>query len=101
MGASKNAARLIQLASGDTLRIKGVSLPASKDSYSAIALHNANGTFNTTTYLHNGLSWNGMTFNNVGDSVVVTTPGEYYFRVSLICADASAVIATINEPLDA
>ena len=101
IGANKDAASLIHLAAGDTLRIKGVSLPASNDSYSAIALHNANGTFNTSTYLHNGLSWNGMTFNNVGDSVVVTTPGEYYFRVSLICTDASAVIATINEPLDA
>ena len=101
IGANKNAASLIHLASGDTLRIKGVSLPASNDSYSAIALHNANGTFNTSAYLHNGLSWNGMTFNNVGDSVVVTTPGEHYFRVSLICTDASAVIATINEPLDA
>ena len=101
IGANKNAASLIHLASGDTLRIKGVSLPASNDSYSAIALHNSNGTFNTSTYLHNGLSWNGMTFNNVGDSVVVTTPGEHYFRVSLICSDASAVIATINEPLDA
>lgn len=101
IGANKDAASLIHLVAGDTLRIKGVSLPASNDSYSAIALHNANGTFNTSTYLHNGLSWNGMTFNNVGDSVVVTTPGEHYFRVSLICADASAVIATINEPLDA
>ena len=101
IGANKDAASLIYLVAGDTLRIKGVSLPASNDSYSAIALHNANGTFNTSTYLHNGLSWNGMTFNNVGDSVVVTTPGEHYFRVSLICSDASAVIATINEPLDA
>lgn len=101
IGANKNAASLIHLKTGDTLRIKGVSLPASNDSYSAIALHNANGTFNTSTYLHNGLSWNGMTFNNVGDSVVVTTVGEHYFRVSLICSDASAVIATINEPLDA
>ena len=101
IGANKNASSLIHLMPNDTLRIKGVSLPASNDSYSAIALHNANGTFNTSSYLHNGLSWNGITFNNVGDSVVVTTPAEHYFRVSLICSDASAVIATINEPLDA
>lgn len=103
IGANKNAASLIHLKIGDTLRIKGVSLPASNDSYSAIALHNANGTFNTSTYLHNGLTWNGMTFNNVGDSVVVAAGQnpDYYFRISLICADASAVIATINEPLDA
>ena len=101
IGANKDAASLIHLVAGDTLRIKGVSLPASNDSYSAIALHNADGTFNTSSYLHNGLSWNGMTFNNADGGVVVTTGGEHYFRVSLICSDASAVIATINEPLDA
>ena len=100
IGANKNAASLIHLMTGDTLRIKGVSLPASNDSYSAIVLHNADGTFISPTYLHNGLTWNNMTFNNVGDSVVVTASAEVYFRVSLICSDASAVIATINEPLD-
>lgn len=101
IGANKDAASLIHLKSGDTLRIKGVSLPASKDSYSAIVLHNASGAFNVSTYLHNGLTWDNLTFNNVGDSVVVTAVAEHYFRVSLICSDASAVIATINEPLDA
>lgn len=99
IGAIEDAASLIHLAADDTLRIKGASLPASNDSYSAIALHNASGTFSTSTYLHNGLTWNGMTFNNVGDSVVVTAVAEHYFRVSLICTDASAVIATINEPI--
>ena len=99
IGANKDAASLIHLVGGDTLRIKGASLPASNDRYSAIALHNASGAFSTSTYLHNGLTWNGMTFNNAGDSVVITTPGEHYFRVSLICTDASAVIATINEEI--
>lgn len=101
IGANKDAASLIHLTPDDTLRIKGASLPASNDSYSAIALHNASGTFSTSTYLHNGLVWNGMTFNNVGDSVVVAAGhnANYYFRISLICTDASAVIATINEPI--
>lgn len=99
IGANKDAVSLIHLAAGDTLRIKGASLPASNDNYSAIALHNVSGTFITSTYLHNGLSWNNMTFNNAGDSVVVTSGGEHYFRVSLICTDALAVIATINEPI--
>ena len=99
IGANKDAASLIHLMNGDTLRIKGVSLPASNDSYSAIVLYNASGTFSNSTYLHNGLAWNGMTFNNVGDSVVITTPGEHYFRVSLICTDASAVVATVNEEI--
>lgn len=99
IGANEDAASLIHLKAGDTLRIKGASLPASNDSFSAIALHNASGTFSTSTYLHNGLTWNGMTFNNVGDSVVVTAVEERYFRVSLICTDATAVVATINEEI--
>ncbi len=100
IGANKDAASLIHLAPDDTLRIKGASLPASNDFYSAIALHNADGTFFSSTYLHNGLTWNGMTFNNAEDGVVVTAVEEHYFRVSLICADASSVVATINEPIE-
>lgn len=99
IGANEDAASLIHLVAGDTLRIKGASLPASNDSFSAIALHNASGTFSTSTYLHNGLTWNALTFNNVGDSVVVTAVEERYFRVSLICTDAAAVVATINEEI--
>lgn len=99
IGANKDAASLIHLVPGDTLRIKGVSLPASNDNYSAIAMYNASGTFNVSDYLHNGFAWNGMTFNNAGDIVTVTTHYERYIRVSLICTDASAVIATINEPI--
>lgn len=99
IGANKDAASLIHLTAGDTLRIKGVSLPASNDSYSAIAMHNASGAFATSTYLHNGLGWNNLTFNNSGNSVVITSGGDHYFRISLICTDASAVIATINEPI--
>ena len=100
IGAEKNAASLIHLAAGDTLRIKGASLPASNDSYSAIALHNASGTFSTSTYLHNGLTWNNLTFNNAGGGVTITSGGDHYFRVSLICTDASTVIATINEAIE-
>ena len=99
IGANMDASSLIHLKVGDTLRIKGASLPASNDSYSAIALHNANGTFNTSSYLHSGLTWNGMTFANSGNIVKVTATTEHYIRVSLICTDASAVIATINEEI--
>ena len=97
IGANKDAASLIHLTAGDTLRIKGVSLPASNDSYSAIALHNASGAFITSNYLHNGLTWNNLTFKNSGDNVVITCSADHYFRMSLICTNASAVIATINE----
>lgn len=99
IGANKDAASLIHLKAGDTLRIKGASLPASNDSYSAIVLYNANGTFNVSTYLHNGLTWDNLTFNNADGGVVITASAELYFRVSLICTDASAVIATINEEI--
>ena len=97
IGANKDAASLIHLTAGDTLRIKGVSLPASNDSYSAIVFYNASGTFITSTYLHNGLAWNNLTFKNSGDNVVITCSADHYFRISLICTNASAVIATINE----
>ena len=99
IGANKDAASLIHLVAGDTLRIKGVSLPASNDSYSAIAMHNASGAFATSNYLHNGLGWNNLTFNNSENGVVITSGGDHYFRISLICTDASAVIATINEEI--
>lgn len=100
IGANKDAASLIHLMNGDTLRIKGVSLPASNDNYSAIVLHNADGTFNVATYLHNDMTWNNLTFSNSGDTVVVAASTECYFRVSLICANADAVIATINEEIN-
>lgn len=100
IGANKDAASLIHLAAGDTLRIKGASLPASNDSYSAVALHNADGTFISPTYLYDGFTWNNLTFNNADGGVVVTASVEHYFRVSLICADASSVVATINEPIE-
>lgn len=99
IGANKDAASLIHLVAGDTLRIKGCSLPDADDYYSAIVLYSASGAFTSATRLHNGLKWNGMTFANSGNIVTVTTTTEYYIRVSLICADAPAVIATINEPI--
>ena len=99
IGANKDAASLIHLAAGDTLRIKGARLPTANDNYSAIAMHTADGTFSTATYLHAGLTWNALTFVNDGDTVTVTATAEHYFRVSLICTDASAVVATINEPI--
>ena len=99
IGANMDASSLIHLERGDTLRIKGASLPASNDSYSAIVLYNANGTFNVSNYLHNGLTWNNLTFNNADGGVTITSGAVHYFRVSLICTDASAVVATINEEI--
>lgn len=100
IGANEDAASLIHLVAGDTLRIKGVSLPASNDNYSAIVMHNASGAFATSTYMHNGLTWNNLTFNNANDGVIITSGDECYFRVSLICTDASTVVATVNEEIE-
>lgn len=99
IGANNDAASLIHLTDGDTLRIKGASLPAENDNRSAIARYTSDGTFINAAFLRNGLRWNNLTFNNSGDNVVITCSGDRYFRIALICTDASAVIATINEEI--
>lgn len=102
IGANKDAGSLIRLSAGDKLRIKGAKLPSTNDNYSAIVRHSADGAFLSSTYLHDGLEWNGMTFANSGDMVIVTvkaTSENHNIRVSLICTDAAAVVATINEEI--
>ena len=99
IGANMDAASLIHLKAGDTLRIKGMSLPTANDWKSAAAEYSATATLVSTNYIHNGLTWNSLNFTSDGDIVTITAPGEHYIRVSLICTDASAVIATINEPI--
>ena len=99
IGANMDAASLIHLKTGDTLRIKGASLPAANDWKSAAAEYSATATLVSTSYIYNGHTWNSLNFTSDGDIVTVTAPGEHYIRLSLICTDASAVIATINEPI--
>ena len=101
IGANMDASSLIHLKAGDTLRIKGASLPSANDGKSAAAAYSATATLISTGYIYNGNTWNNLNFTSNGDIVTVTATGEHYIRVSLICADAAAVIATINEPLDA
>ena len=99
IGANMDAASLIHLHAGDTLRIKGVSLPAAADGNSAAVEYSATATLIYAGYIYNGHTWNNINFTSSGDIVTVTTTGEHNIRVSLICTDASAVIATINEPI--
>lgn len=99
IGANMDAASLIHLKAGDTLRIKGMSLPTTNDWKSAAAEYSATATLVSTSYIYNGHTWNSLNFASDGDIVTITAPGEHYIRVSLICTDASAVIATINEPI--
>lgn len=99
IGANMDATSLIHLKAGDTLRIKGVSLPAANDGHSIAAAYSATATFLSAGYLYNGYAWNNLNFTSSGDTVTVNASAEHYIRLSLICTDASAVIATINEPI--
>ena len=107
MGSNMDAASLIHLVDGDTLRIKGVSLPAASDgSYTAVAEYSAAGAFSFATYLWDGCTVHGTTYRNTTDGIIATHQADQYggyasmyIRLSLICADASAVIMTINEEI--
>ena len=99
IGANMDATSLIHLSPGDTLRIKGASLPASQDGKSIAVSYSETATFKVAGYIYTGYGWNSLKFTTVGDIVTVTGAGEHYLRLSLICTDASAVIATINEPI--
>ena len=99
IGANMDAPSLIHLHYGDILRIKGASLPASNDGKSIAVSYSETATFKVAGYIYNGYSWNTLKFTTVGDIVTITGPSEHYLRLSLICTDASAVIATINEPI--
>lgn len=100
MGANMDAASLIHLVDGDILRIKGVSLPAASDgAYTAVVKYNANGTFYSAAYLWEGCSFNTINFHNDANGIVATCHADNYIRLSLPCADASAVIMTINQEI--
>ena len=94
-----DAASLIHLHAGDTLRIKGVSIPDANDGTSVAVRYSATATFLSAGYMHNGYTWGGLHFTSSGDIVTVTSTAEEYIRLSPICTDASAVIATINEEI--
>ena len=100
MGANMDAASLIHLHAGDTLRIKGVSIPAASDgAYTSVVRYNADGTFFSAAYLWEGCSFNAITFHNTANGIVATCQADNYIRLSLPCADASAVIMTINQEI--
>ena len=100
MGANMDAASLIHLVAGDTLRVKGVSIPSASDgAYTSVVKYNADGTFFSSAYLWEGCSFNMIIFHNDANGIVATCQADNYIRLSLICADASTVIMTINEEI--
>lgn len=99
IGANMDSASLIHLKEGDTLRIKGMSLPTANDGKSAAVGYTEAAAFYSSDYIYNGRRWNGLHFTSSGDIVTITSTGEHHIRISLICTDASAVIATINEKI--
>ena len=99
IGANMDASSLIHLKAGDTLRIKGASIPAATDGKSVAATYSATATLGSTDYIYNGRKWGNIYFASSGNIVTMTAEAERYLRVSLICPDASAVIATINEEI--
>ena len=100
IGANMDAASLIHLHAGDTLRIKGVSIPATNDGTSVAVRYSATATFLSAGYMYNGYTWGGLHFTSSGDIVTVTSTAEEHIRLSPICTDASAVVATINEEIN-
>ena len=99
MGANMDVASLIHLVPGDTLRVKGVSIPAANDGSSAVVKYNADGTFSSAAYLWEGSTFNQITFRSTANGIVATCQSSNYIRISPICTDASAVIMTINEEI--
>lgn len=99
IGANKDATSLIYLAASDTLRIKGMSLSATQDNQSAAVRYSETAEFISSTYIYNGCHWSQTDFASSGDIVTVTASVNSYIRISMPCADTSAVIATINEPI--
>ncbi len=99
IGANMDATSLIHLVAGDTLRIKGMTLPAEHNSVSAAVRYSETAEFISADYIYNGRHWSQLDFASSGDIVTVTSSANLYIRISLSCADTSAVIATINEPI--
>lgn len=100
IGANMDASSLIHLHAGDTLRIKGVSIPAANDGTSVAVRYSATATFLSADYMYNGRTWGNLHFASSGDLITITSTAEQYIRLSPICTDASAVIATINEEIN-
>lgn len=99
IGATKDAAGMISIASGDTIRIKGMTVPSAQDTQCALCFYDSSGTFSTSTYFKKSTtSFDGLRFTH-GDVLEITATAQLYFRLSLLCSDTSAVVVTRNQEI--
>ena len=99
IGATKDAAGMISIASGDTIRISGMTVPSSQDTMCALCFYDSSGTFSTSTYIQKSTtSFNGLHFTH-GDVLEITATAQLYFRLSLLCSDTNAVVVTRNQEI--
>lgn len=99
IGATKDAAGMISIASGDTIRIKGMTVPSAQDTQCALCFYDSSGTFSTSTYFQKSTtSFDGLRFTH-GDVLEITATAQLYFRLSLLCSDTSAVVVTRNQEI--
>lgn len=99
IGATKDATGVIPIAPGDTIRIKGMTVPSSQDTMCTLVFYNSSGTFQNATYFQKSTSsFNTLRFTH-GDILTITATSQTYFRLSLLCSDTSAVVVTRNQEI--
>lgn len=99
IGATKDAAGMISIAPGDTIRISGMTVPSAKDTMCALCFYDSSGTFSTSTYFQKSTTqFDGLRFTH-GDVLEITATAQLYFRLSLLCSDTSAVVVTRNQEI--
>lgn len=101
IGANQNVASMINVSAGDVLRIKGMTLPDSQDSGCAICSYNSDASYSASHYIYNGLSFDGISFTSTDDMITIQFSPSYGYRcrISALCSDTSAVVATINQKI--
>lgn len=102
IGANMTLSNMINANAGDVLRIKGMTLNDEQDSGCAICTYDEDGNYLTAHYIWDGLTFDNMSFNTTDDMMTIKFSPNYGWRcrVSAICTDASAVIATINQEIE-
>lgn len=99
IGATADASGVISVAVGDTIRIKGMTIPSSQDTMVALVRCTSSGGFSSAGYFTKGTTSSGGLRFTHGDVLTVTAVSQEYFRLSAICSDTSAVVVTRNQEI--